>query len=238
MRSLALAACLLLAPTLPAALAAQSVRSEAPVTAPDGSDETEERLRAVLPEAVALRVIRLAADAREHQRPGAAIESAALELRAKGAPPTLVERRVTLFARMLADAQEAMTRARDTVPSDAELTAAAAAISRGVATPALDDFVRAAPRERSLALPLFVVSSLVDRGLPPREALARVGARLAARATDDALLALPDELFGIPVPVMAGAGAYDRFRAVGGGRSRPVPAIARPTAGALGATRQ
>jgi hypothetical protein len=234
MRSLALAACLLLAPLPPAALRAQSADAASALAAPDGSEGSGERLKAVLPEDVAMRVLRLAAEAREHQRPGAAIESAALELRAKGASPTLVERRVTLLARTLADAQEAMTRGRDTVPDDAEMTAAAAAISRGVTTAALGDFVRAAPRDRSLALPLFVVSSLVDRGLPAREALGRVAARLTARASDEALLALPDELFGIPLPAMAGAGAFERFRAVGGAaRPRPLPAMARPMVGAL-----
>jgi hypothetical protein len=237
MRSLALAACLLIALVSPAALRAQSAGAASALAAEEASEGSVERLKAVLPEDVALRVLRLAADAREHQRPGGAIESAALELRAKGASPKLVERRVTLFARMLADAQEAMTRGRDTVPDAAELTAAAAAISRGVTTAAIGGFVRAAPHDRSLALPLFVVSSLVDRGLPARDALARVGALLTARASDEALLALPEEMFGIPMPVMAGA--FERFRAVGGAtRLRPAPAAARPMVGALRAGAQ
>ncbi len=237
MRLVAVAVCLLFAPAL--ALRAQSA-------SPSGSEPADSRggsgarLLAVLPAEIAQRVLRLASDARSHRLPGAAIESAALEMRAKGASPKLVERRVTVFARMLADAQAAMTLARDTAPTDAEITAAAASLARGVTPAALHDFVARAPRERSLALPLFVVSSLVDRGLAPRDALQRVDVAMSARATDEELLALPDELIGIPVPTFAGQGAADRWRSLGSaGRSGPVPAVVvAPTTGALGNSSQ
>lgn len=235
MRLVAVAVCLFFAPAL--ALRAQSVSSLEPEPA-DVRTESGARLLAVLPVEIAQRVLRLASDARSHRLPGAAIESAALEMRAKGASPKLVERRVMLFARMLADAQAAMTMASDTAPSDAEITAAAAALARGVTSAALRDFVELAPRDRSLALPLFVVSSLVDRGLTPRDALGRVGMAMSAHATDEELLALPDELIGLPVPVFAGQGAADRWRSLGSaGRTGPVPAVVvAPTTGALGSS--
>ena len=232
MRLIAPAVCLLFAPLL--VLRAQSAPSPGSA-AVDSRGASGARLLAVLPAEIAQRVMRLASDARDHRLPGSAIESAALEMRAKGASPKLVERRVALFARLLADAQAAMTLARDTVPSDAEITAAASAIARGVTSAALHDFVEGAPRDRSLALPLFVVSSLVDRGLAPRDALGRVGTAMSERATDEELLALPDELIGLPVPALAEQGAPDRWRSLGGaGRSAPVPAMAAPRAGTLG----
>lgn len=239
MRLPAFVACLMLAPAL--VLEAQSAQSAQPVgtSALETWGASGARLLAVLPAEIAMRVLRLAADARDHRLPGSAIESAALEMRAKGAPPKLVERRVTLFARMLADAQAAMTIAGDSAPGDAEVTAAAAAIARGVTSAALREFVQSAPRDRSLALPLFVVSSLVDRGLSPRDALGRVGAALSTHAADEELLALPDELLGFPIPAIAGQGAPDRWRSIGrAGRLAPVPAIAAPTTGALGSSRQ
>lgn len=219
MRSLALAALLL----LPLPLHAQRAES---LAAPD---EPSARLRSTLPGEVAARISRLAADAREHRLPGHAIESAALELRAKGATPAVVERRVTLFARQLAEARTAMTAARDTAPSDAELTAAASAIGRGITPAAIRELADRAPVARDLALPLFVASALVDRGLPPRDAVDRVATRLASRATDAELLALPDELFGLPpVPGLAG-GVPERWRAIG------AAGMTRGAAGAVGA---
>ena len=229
MRPLAFAACLLLAPAL--ALAAQSAAEDAR----DARGMNGARLLTVLPADIAQRVMRLAADARAHALPGAAIESAALEMRAKGASPRLIERRVTVYARLLADARAAMTVPDDDAPSDAEITAAAAALSRGVGAVALHDFAARAPAGRPLALPLFVVSSLIDRGLTPRDALGRVGAELAAHASDEQLLALPDGLLGLPVPEIAGQGAAERWRSIGGpaGRSAPVPAMASPVTGAV-----
>jgi phage-related tail protein len=50
---------------------------------------------------------------------------------------------------------------------------------------------KSAPSGRSLAVPLYVIGSLIDRGLPSDQALQKVQERLQARATDADLQALP-----------------------------------------------
>jgi len=53
---------------------------------------------------------------------------------------------------------------------------------------------KSAPSGRSLAVPLFVIGSMMDRGLPADAALARVEAKLKARASDRDLEKMPSEL--------------------------------------------
>jgi hypothetical protein len=146
--------------------------------------DPSEQLRAVLPADVADRVLAKIADARARQLPAAALERRTNELVAKGARPDDVERGVTRYADQLGSAQAALAKGGRPHPSDDETEAAASAIGKGVDGAAVSAFAQSAPPGRSLAVPLYVLSSLVDRGLPSDQALARVQADLQARLSD------------------------------------------------------
>ena len=79
-------------------------------------------------------------------------------------------------------------------PSSDEIEAGAEALRQGVDGAAVSELAKRAPSGRSLAVPLFVIGSLVDRGLPSDEALARVLAKLQARASDREIEEIPEGL--------------------------------------------
>jgi hypothetical protein len=65
---------------------------------------------------------------------------------------------------------------------------------KGVDGAKVSALAKSAPSGRSLAVPLYVIGSLVDRGLPSDDALARVEQKLKARASDHDLEQMPTEL--------------------------------------------
>ena len=77
---------------------------------------------------------------------------------------------------------------------DDEVEAGAEALRQGVDGAAVSELAKEAPSGRSLAVPLYVIGGLVDRGLPSDDALARVLERLTARASDAEIQRLPGEL--------------------------------------------
>ena len=143
------------------------------------------RLREVLPADVATKVLATIAEARSQNLPAQALEQRALKFAAKGVEPKLI-------AKSIAEQEDRMEEAKDAIddvrkPSDDEIEAGAEALRQGVDGSAVSELAKSAPSGRSLAVPLFVIGSLVDRGLPSDEALARVLARLQARASDSDL---------------------------------------------------
>lgn len=142
------------------------------------------RLRAVLPAAVAERVLARIADARAKNLPAAALEQRALKFAAKGIAPADIERSVAEHADRLQRAKQALDVARGRRASADEVEAGAETLRLGVSGSAVSELARSAPSGRSLAVPLYVVGSLVSRGLPADSALARVRTRLVGRASD------------------------------------------------------
>lgn len=110
-----------------------------------------------------------------------------------------------------------------------EIDAGAEAMRQGVDGAAVSALAKTAPSGRSLAVPLFVVGSLVERGLPADQALARVQERLVARASDGDLERMArEQQRGRPEGVSPGMRPTDRPGATG--RPENVPATgARPT---------
>src|SRR5215831_12200813 len=152
------------------------------------------RLKEVLPADVAAHVLAVIERARTHGLSGDALENRALKFAAKGVNPSLIERSV-------ADQEERMERVRDTLqaargrkPLDDEVDAGAEAMRKGVDGSKVSALARSAPSGRSLAVPLYVIGSLVDRGLPSDQALARVLARLQLRASDRDLESMSDDV--------------------------------------------
>lgn len=194
------------------------------------------RLREVLPADVAQRVLARIADARARQLPAAALENRALKFAAKGVDPKDIERSVNEQAQRMENAKAALASGRGSNPAADEIEAGAEAIRKGVDGPSVALLAKSAPHDRSLAVPLFVIGSLTDRGLPSDEALQRVLARLKARASDTDLEGMPGEL-----PPQAIAGKANRPAETGrdfGQSHKPAatgrPATAGPPAGVPG----
>src|SRR3954467_14628049 len=156
--------------------------------------DPSDRLKEVLPADVADRVLAKIAEARARQLPAAALEHRALKFAAKGVAPADIEKSVSDQTDRMAKANDALRSARSKTPSDDEVEAGAEAIRMGVDGKQVSELAKSAPSGRSLAVPLFVIGSLVDRGLPSDEALKRVQARLEARAADAEIERLPGEL--------------------------------------------
>jgi len=156
----------------------------APVHLVAQAHDPSERLRQVLPADVADHVLAVIAAARSDGLPAAALESRALKFAARGIPPRDIERSVRDHADRMRHVRDTLERARGRRPGTDEVEAGAEAMRQGVDGKQVSALAKSAPSGRSLAVPLFVIGSLVERGLPSDSALARVLARLTARASD------------------------------------------------------
>lgn len=164
-----------------ALLGAQSAAAQLPETDPS------ERLRSLLPADVAERVLARIADARARALPPEAVvalENRALKFASRGVDPAALERAIGEHAERMQRASQAIEQGRGQRPLGEEIDAGAEAMRQGVDGAAVRDLARSAPSGRSLAVPLFVIGSLVERGLPADQALQRVSERLTARASD------------------------------------------------------
>ena len=167
-------------------LAAATASAQTPAFDPSA------RLREVLPADVAQKVLATIAAARAHELPAQALEQRALKFAAKGVEPKLIAKSIADQEDRMEKARDALDDARGRKPSGDEIEAGAEALRQGVDGAAVSELAKSAPSGRSLAVPLFVIGSLVDRGLPSDEALAKVLARLQARASDRELETIAD----------------------------------------------
>lgn len=158
------------------------------------ANDPSARLKEVLPADVADRVLAKIADARSHGLPANALEQRALKFAAKGVPPRDIERSVNEHAERLEQSKDALESARTQKPTGDEIEAGAETMRKGVDGSAVSALAKSAPSGRSLAVPLFVIGGLIDRGLPSDDALKRVLERLQARASDADLERMPGEL--------------------------------------------
>lgn len=206
------------------ALSTQSSLAQTPAKDPSA------RLREVLPADVAQRVLARIAAARARQLPAEALENRALKFAAKGVDPISIERSVNEQAARMEVAKGALASGRASAPAGDEIDAGAEAIRKGVDGSSISFLAKSAPSGRSLAVPLFVIGSLTDRGLSSDDALQRVLARLKARASDADLESMPGEL-----PANASGGQANRPTSTGRdfGQSHK-PATAGPPAGVPG----
>ena len=171
-----------------AALLASSLGAQTPANDPSA------RLQQVLPGEAASHVLAVIAKARAHQLPVDALANRALKFAAKGVNPDSIAKSVSEQEARMEAVADTLRRARGRAPSGDEVEAGAEAMRKGVDGAKISTLAREAPSGRSLAVPLYVIGSLVDRGLPSDSALARVAQRLQARATDRDLEHMPSEL--------------------------------------------
>jgi len=164
------------------------------------------KIARVLPAAAAERVLSRIEDARARGLPAGTLEQRALELSAKGVAPDRVARAIDEQAEGLDSAQRILTAGGRGNAAGEEIDAASTALRKGLAGAALGDLAQSAPSGRSLAVPLLVIASLIDRGLPADTAVRRVLARLDARVSDQQLagLASPQLLNGGQARALAG----------------------------------
>jgi hypothetical protein len=195
----------------------------APLSAQTSTEDLTARLREVLPAEVAERVIATVSEARSRGLPARALEQRALMLARKGTEPGAIARSVADQSRAMGEARAALARGRAGRPADDDVAAGAEVIRKGVDGAQISALAKNAPSGRTLAVPLLVIGSLVDRGLPSDAALARVLERMNARATDAELSRIPEQ----------GVAGRERGEAARAGRpaTRPTP----PAAGGRGA---
>ena len=151
------------------------------------ANDAAARLREVLPADIAARVLATIAAARSRDLPAQALENRALKFAARGVPPTDIERAISEQADRMANGRDLLEQARSRRPTGDEIDATAEALRKGVRGANISELAKSAPSGRSLAVPLYVIGSLIDRGLPSADALTRVRDRLQARATDSDL---------------------------------------------------
>lgn len=185
-------------------------------------------LRKVLPEKVADHVLATIADARSHSLPAAALEQQALRLARSGAKPADVEKSIDRSADNMKKSKAALEKS-GRKPTNDEVVAGSKLIGRGVDGSKVSEFAKAAPHDRSLAVPLYVTGSLMDRGLKSDAALARVHTRLMQKATDRQLTAEANATASEKRPETANKeGGLAHRPATVGATSRPGVTPARP----------
>lgn len=160
----------------------------ASVASAQTANDPSATLRKVLPAKVADHVLATIADARSHSLPAPALEQQALRLTRAGAKPADVEKSIDKSADNMKQAKAALEKG-GRKPTTDEVVAGSKLVGRGVDGSKVSDFAKTAPSGRSLAVPLYVTGSLMDRGLKSDAALARVHARLMQKATDKQLTA-------------------------------------------------
>ena len=170
------------------------LRSAAVAVAQTPANDLSARLREVLPADVAARVLAVIAKARSRDLPADALENRALKFAAKGVNPEAIEKSVVEQEERMGRARDALQKGNGRKAAGDEIEAAAEAMRKGLDAAKVSELAQSAPSGRSLAVPLYVVGSMVDRGLPSDDALQRVEQKLKARATDQDLERMPGEL--------------------------------------------
>jgi hypothetical protein len=165
-------------------LAGSLASTPAPAQVPD---KAAEGIRAALPADAADRILATIAAARARELPAVALENRALELAAKGVNPRDIEKDLERRAEGLDKARAALARGGRSRPAADETEAAANAMSKGVDGRAVSDLAKIAPADRPIAVPIYVLQSLMLNGHSVENALARVQADLAAGVPDEQL---------------------------------------------------
>jgi hypothetical protein len=185
------------------ALVTIALLGSATVVAQTPANDPSARLKQVLPADVAARVLAIVEKARSHDLPAEALENRALKFAAHGVNPDSIEKSVTDHESRMEKVRDTLQSARGHKATGDEIEAGAEAMRKGIDGAKVSALAKSAPSGRSLAVPLYVIGSLVDRGLASSDALERVEQRLKARASDHDLEQMPAEL---PSQAAAGQG--------------------------------
>jgi len=143
-----------------------------------------DRLRSALPREIADRIAQEARVARTRDLPAGVLEHHALELAARGTEPANIIQEILLLHRALWIGREALRAGGRAQPTDGEIEAAAAVLRQGADDAVVTTLAQVTPPERSLVVPLFAVSGLMDRGVPAGDVIAAMHVWLKANASD------------------------------------------------------
>lgn len=201
------------------ALVAGSMVAVGSASAQTPAADPSAKLAEVLPADIAEQVLSTIAAARARGLPAQALESRALKYAARGVNPQTIRTEIAAQSQRMDAARGALHSGRGVQADGEEIEAAADVLAKGVDGAAVSELAQSAPSGRSLTVPLFVLGSLVDRGLPSDEALRRVVERLQARASDADLESLPAQATAgrAKRPEQAGRGAGAAGRPAGAG---------------------
>jgi hypothetical protein len=171
--------------TLSTAASILALTTISPIAAAQSSaSDPSARLAAVLPADVARQVLSVIDAARADHLPSDALANRSLKFAARGIDPQNIAHAATDQLTRLRSARDILRSARRESPDSDEIEAGAEALRQGVHGSDVASLAKSAPSGRSLAVPLYVIGSLVSRGLPSDQALQRVQTKLAARASD------------------------------------------------------
>lgn len=202
------------------------------------SADASARLRQVLPADVAARVFDVIEKARSRGLPADALENRALKFAARGVDAQAIEKSVVEQEERMERVRDVLESARGRKPEDDEVEAGAEALRKGIEGSKVAALAKDAPAERSLAVPLYVIGSLLDRGLSSDAALRRVEEKLRSRATDRDIERMAVD---VPTPSANGRGrgaemgrALGATKHPGGGSGNPNGSAGGPPAGVPG----
>ena len=188
------------------------------------------RIQDVMPADVAERVLAHIAAARSRGLPAEALERTALKGAARNVAPAQIERAVAAQSERLARSSDALESARGKRASGEEIEAGAEALRKGVDGAAVSTLAKSAPSGRSLAVPLYVLGTLVANGTVTNTAVASVIERLEAKATDAQIAELPAQAASAGKPEVTGRDVAGTKRpGSAGGPPAGVPANAGST---------
>jgi hypothetical protein len=158
------------------------------VASAQNAHDPSDQLRKVLPASVADHVLATIADARAHSLPAPALEQQALRLSRNGTKPAVIQKSVDRSANDMKKAKRVLEKSGHKPASD-EIVAASTLMDRGVDGAQVSALAKSAPSGRSLAVPMYVIGTLMDRGMESDAAFAKISARLAQKASDRQLTA-------------------------------------------------
>jgi hypothetical protein len=128
--------------------------------------------------------------ARSKSLPDQPLQQLLAEAQAKGASEAQVVAAVQGVEGLLEASQAAMIHAGRPQPQQSEIVAGAHAMERGASPAQVESLIKHAPADRSLAVAFTVLAKLEATGEPVDNAIAKIGAKLDAGASDDAVASL------------------------------------------------
>jgi hypothetical protein len=180
-----------------------------------------ERLLEVLPPDVATQVVEIVEGARARGLPDQALANLALEGVAKGRSGEEVRAAVQTMLADMGRADEAL-RAGGRAPEAGEVEAATTAMRMGADGSAIRALARTERPGANLAVPMMVLGTLAERGLPSDAALAQVRERLASMEGGPGGMQADRPAGGMP------EGVGPDFAPGLAGRQIPVPGLTVP----------
>lgn len=160
------------------------------VMAQASADTTRSSAEASASSSATVELRALRQEARDSQVPEQALVNVMAEGQAKGATDAqLVAAGHATLARLVATKQALISAGREH-PSDADIQQGATLMAQGATSAQVAAFAAKAPADRSLAVAFSALASLTARGTSVAEAMAQVGSRLEASASDAELATL------------------------------------------------